>query len=196
MSKEQRILTADELKLMRSVCNNALEHAIFEFLRSTGCRVNEMVHVERQDLDIEHNEVYLKVTKRKVKWEGADGAFKSEMKPRYSVLDEEAVGALRIYLKTKNFRPQSRLFPRTTRAVRDMVKRWAYEAQIQRPEEVHPHTFRHTRATDLLARGVPEAYIMEVLGWSKGSTTFRTTYQHAPREVIRAQILKAGRANE
>ena len=192
MSKEQRILTSDELKLMGSVCNNALERAIFEFLRSSGCRVNEMVNVERQDVDMEHNEVYLKVTKRKVKWEGDDGAFKSEMEPRYAVLDEEAIGALRIYMKTKNFRPQSRLFPRTTRAVRDMVHRWAREAKIQRPEEVHPHTFRHTRATDLLAKGVPEAYILQVLGWSKGSTTFRKVYQHAPREVIRDKILKAG----
>jgi integrase len=113
------------------------------------------------------------------------------------VLDDAAVQAIRVYLKAagRADHPKGKVFPRTTRAVRDMVHRWADTAGIQRPEEVHPHTFRHTRGTYLLAAGVPETYIKQILGWSKGSKTFERVYQNAPRDIVRDRVLKAGKGD-
>jgi len=191
MAKEQRVLTEAELNSMRGACSNGLELAIFETLRSTGCRNNELVNILVEDLNLDQNEVYIRMPKRKVHWK-KDGGFDSVSEPRYTVLDQAAVAAVRAYLKTRDTRPKSKVFPRTTRALRDMAKRWASEGGVQRPEEVHPHTFRHTRGTYLLASGVPEPYILQMLGWSKASATFRKTYQHAPRDIIKDRVLKAG----
>lgn len=41
------------------------------------------------------------------------------------------------------------------------------------PEQVHPHLFRHSRATGLLEQGVPVAYISKFLGHEHYSTTER-----------------------
>jgi integrase len=181
---------------MRLRCASVLETAIFEALRSTGCRVNELANILVEDLNLDQSEVYVRKPKRKVHWE-KDGGFTSTLEPRYTVLDEDAVQAIRVYLKAagKGDKPKSRLFPRTTRAMREMVHRWANTAGIQRPEEVHPHTFRHTRGTYLLANGVPQPYILQMLGWSKGSKTFEKTYQNAPRDIVRDRVLKAGKGD-
>jgi integrase len=189
--KPQRILTEAELSAMRSVCDTPLELAIFEALRSTGCRVHELCAILKEDLNLDANTVYLRKTKAKVHWK-KDGGHDSVIEPRTAVLDEQAVGALRSYLSTfKRVKPQTVIFPRTTRAIQNMVKRWATQGNVQRPEEVHPHSFRHTRATELQSKGVPSTYIKDSLGWSRGSTTFETTYDHPAQDVVTKTILGA-----
>jgi len=187
--KPQRILTEAELAAMRSVCEDPLELAIFETLRSTGCRVHELLSILKEDLNLDANTVYLRKTKAKVMWK-KDGTFESIIIPRNSVLDDNAVAAIRSHLSTlKKLKPQTKVFPRTPRAIQHMVKRWATRANVQRPEEVHPHTFRHTRGTELQYKGVPTTYIKDSLGWSRKSTTFETTYDHPPQDVVTKAIL-------
>ena len=147
----------------------------------------------KEDLNLEANTVYLRKTKAKVHWK-KDGGFDSVVEPRTSILDEHAVGSIRSYLSTiKKVKPNTKVFPRTTRGIGNMVKRWAAQANLQRPEEVHPHTFRHTRATELQSKGVPVTYIKDALGWSRGSTTFEVTYDHPPQDVVTKTILGAKR---
>ncbi|VVB50482.1 Tyrosine recombinase XerA [uncultured archaeon] len=192
MKNTRRILTQAELTAMRGKCSNALEQAIFETLRSCGCRVDELVHVLREDINLEGNQVHIRKPKKVVTWTNRrTGEYESVSNPRDSILDEAAVVALRVYLKTKDFKPGSRVFPRTTRAIHGMVKRWASDAKVQRPEEIHPHTFRHTCGTMLLAQGVPEPYILQILGWSKSSRTFRETYNDPPMDIVKDRVLKA-----
>jgi len=191
-----RIFTDSELESMRNTCSNALELAMFEFLRSTGCRVSEMLSVLKEDLNLDENEVYLRKTKAKVKWSkevGPDGKkrFESIVEPRYAILDEIAVGAIMRYLKIRIFKPKSRVFLRTSRAVQNTVKRWAKDANLRHCEEIHPHIFRHTAATRMLAQGVPIPFIKQSLGWSKGSVTFEKYYEHTPRDIVRDTILNA-----
>jgi len=192
---EREVLAPNELAKMRSKCNNTLEVAIFEFLRSTGCRVHELVAVLREDLKLEENEVFLRKTKAVVtdRRRSADGSITCEttMKPRYSVLDDEAVGAIKRHLKTKEFRPNSKIFDRTTRAIQKMVKRWAKDAGIMQAELVHPHLFRSTTSTYMLADGTDRKYITESLGWSPTSKIFDKHYNRPPHDVVKDRILAA-----
>ena len=56
-----------------------------------------------------------------------------------------------------------RLRPLHTNAVREMLKRLADKAKIEK--RVHPHQFRHTFAHDWLASGGQETDLMRLAGW-------------------------------
>jgi integrase/recombinase XerD len=52
-------LTMDEVELLRQNCETLRESAILEFTYSTGCRLSEIVNVDKEDID--WNEMTLKV---------------------------------------------------------------------------------------------------------------------------------------
>jgi len=53
---------------------------------------------------------------------------------------------------------------------------------------VHPHLFRHSRATYLISQGVPEAIVCELLGWRVGSSIVRRYVHLSGRDVQRALL--------
>ena len=57
------------------------------------------------------------------------------------------------------------------------------------PERVHPHLFRHTRATDLYKAGMPLSYVAEFLGHVNVNTT--DIYASADVEMLRKAMEKA-----
>jgi integrase/recombinase XerD len=75
------------------------------------------------------------------------------------------------------------------RHIRRIVKKYAIEAGVRKPEEVHPHTLRHSYATHLQNRGLPLNYIQQVLGHESLETT--TIYVHLGTERLRDMIEKA-----
>jgi len=64
----KRALTEAELQAMREHCGSKRDLAIFEFLRSTGCRVHEMLFALISDVDIKNKRVFLRKTKAKPQW--------------------------------------------------------------------------------------------------------------------------------
>lgn len=46
-----KALNMDELEWLRDACRTPLEHAIVEFFFATGCRVGEVVRINRADVD-------------------------------------------------------------------------------------------------------------------------------------------------
>lgn len=191
---ERDILTDAELSKMRAECATPLEIAVFEFLRSTGCRVHEMTSIFREDLKLEEKLVFLHKTKAIIVWgkKTPDGKrpFEVKMDPRYAILDDNAVGAIKRYLKTVDLKPKSRVFDRTTRAIQKMVKRWAQNAKIDRAELVHPHLFRATTSTQMLMDNVSLPVIKQALGWSPKSQTFESNYNKLPRDAMRDIVLE------
>ncbi len=62
------------------------------------------------------------------------------------------------------------------RHIRRIVKDYAVKAGVRKPDEVHPHTLRHSYATHLQDQGVPLNVIQQLLGHSRVETT--TIYLH------------------
>lgn len=52
-------LTAIEMEQIRKACRTIREKAIVEFFYSTGCRVTELIRMDKKDVDFERCEVYL-----------------------------------------------------------------------------------------------------------------------------------------
>lgn len=68
VKRPKRALTDAELQAMREQCKSKRDLAIFEFLRSAGCRVHEMLFTLIGDIDLKHKRVFLRKTKAKPRW--------------------------------------------------------------------------------------------------------------------------------
>jgi hypothetical protein len=107
----------------------------------------------------------------------------------------EAVEHLRIWLDA--YRPASQdvpLFinawgkPMTRDALEKLVKRTAKRSGITK--RVHPHAFRHARATFLLIAGYKPSIIKRMLGWKPNSPLLDSTYGHLTDRDTRKEILE------
>lgn len=185
-NRRRRTLTSRELDAMTDAAETDKERAMFQFLRATGCRVHEMLAVRRQDVDLDAPAVTFLVTKGKVRRKKT-GESVTEEEPRetpLNIFDDRAISALRTYLRSGGIKLDRRIFPVTDRTVRDVIKRLAERGNVRAWGEVHPHTLRHTAATEALRMGFEAVEIKHMMGWSKFSTTFETTYAHPTTEGL------------
>ena len=152
------------------------DRAILELLFSAGLRVSELTSVNRDKINLEKQNFSIK---------GKGG------KTRIVFISDTAKKALEKYLK-KRTDTDPALFVRlpgcarsgearsssvksgedlrlTPRSVQRIVKKYAAKAGIVK--DVHPHTLRHSFATDLLANGADIRSVQEMLGHSSITTT-------------------------
>jgi integrase/recombinase XerC len=148
--------------------------AILELLYGTGVRVSELVGMNLEDLDLAERWILVRGKGRK---------------ERQVPLGSKAVVALEKYLAERQPAENERgvfLNHRgtrlTDRAVRMIVK--LYSTAILNDPAVHPHCFRHSYATHLLADGADLRSIQELLGHARLSTTQKYT------QVALADLMK------
>lgn len=168
--KEIEFLEKEEIeRLLSTPKGTSLEslrdRAILEILFSSGLRVSELVSLNRENFSLANNEFAIegKGGKRRVVFlsEAAQKALYMYLKKRQDV--DEAL--LVRHHKTKND-SNLRLSVRT---VQRIVKKYAIKAGITK--DIHPHTLRHSFATDLLRNGADIRSVQMMLGHSSISTT-------------------------
>lgn len=157
----RRALKQCELDQLRSACQDLRDHAIIEFLYSTGCRVSELVVIKMCDIDWELQRVKL---------------FGKGRKHRVSFLNDRATAALNAYLKVRQgggeyvfvskYKPHTPLQKEgIEKIVRDISERAGYNTPVT------PHILRHTMATLALQAGMPITDISRILGHESLETT-------------------------
>ena len=57
VKKLKKPLSEDDMEKLRSLAKTKRNKAIIEFLFSTGCRVSEMVNVNRNDVDWQNGQI-------------------------------------------------------------------------------------------------------------------------------------------
>ncbi len=141
------------------------DRAILEILFSSGLRVSELAALNRENFSLANNEFTVK---------GKGG------KRRVVFLSEAAQKALYMYLKKRTDTDEA-LFIRhhktkddsslrlSVRTVQRIVKKHSTKAGITK--DIHPHTLRHSFATDLLRNGADIRSVQALLGHSSISTT-------------------------
>lgn len=150
-----------ELEQMRSVCETPREKALLEMLYSTGCRVSELIALNRQDIDYSNNRV-------KVLGKGN--------KERYCFLNAKAQLSIKKYLFSRaddsealfvaGKRPYNRLGKGT---IEKEIKSIGKRAGINR--DVFPHLLRHTFATHMLEHEAELSEVQAMLGHESPQTT-------------------------
>lgn len=169
-----------QVEALRRACNNLRDRAIVDLLRSSGIRVAECVGLDRRDVDLDGREVTV---------------FGKGEKWRVSYIDAAAVVSIRAYLATRTDEnealfvseraPHRRL---STSGVRKALHRLTPESGVQ---NVIPHRFRYTMATDALLAGMPVESVQSVLGHSRIETTMH--YAHVCRAKVKTDYQRFAR---
>jgi integrase len=131
---------------------------IFDACINTGGRIDEILHIKPTDFDWERNNLTLRVTKRK--------AAKKERvgKPRTFCISSQFARRMRAYIKENKIADDSILFPMTTQAVYQMMKRTLKKIEIKDWYNFSLHNIRKTHGNYLKAMGIDSGEICYRLG--------------------------------
>lgn len=153
-------LSPEELEKVRCACERERDLAIVEFLYSSAVRVSELTALNRDDICWESDDVMV---------------LGKGNKEREVYLNARAHLHLKQYLESREddnpalFVGEREPHERLTRAgIEYIIKKLGVAAGV---DNVHPHRFRRTSATDLLRMGMPIEQVQELLGHSKIETT-------------------------
>lgn len=162
---ERAAMSHLELEIIRSACRSNREHALIEFLFSSGCRISEVCDMMIEDVDLDKHTAIVRHGKG------------DKRRPIY--LSDAAAVILRKYLKARrdkdphlfvrSRRYHTGVFSMTPDALRRDVAKVLARTKIS--THITPHVFRHTFATLAIQSGMPVEQIQRVLGHANISTT-------------------------
>ncbi len=160
------------------------DRAILELLFSSGLRVSELTNLNRDHVNLEKGEFSVRGKGSKLRIvflsEDARRALSRYLDSRDDVDPALFVGHPKKGLQNKEAaaRDSARLTPRS---VQRIVKFYAKKAGILK--DVHPHTLRHSFATDLLLNGADIRSVQSMLGHASITTT--QIYTHITNERLK-----------
>lgn len=158
--KVKKPLSAKEVEMLRSACESERDLAIVECLYSTAVRASELLQLNRSDISFSKDDIIVlgKGNKERITYLNARSHIHLQ---NYLALRTDDNSALFVSSKA----PHDRL---TRRGLESILNKIASSANV---ENVHPHRFRRTSATDLLNAGMPIEQVQELLGHKSIETT-------------------------
>jgi len=186
--KEVEFLRVEEVeRMLESASGNDFralrDRAILELLFSSGLRVSELINLNRDKLDLKNQEFSVRGKGDKIRVVFiSDTAKQALQKYLDKRMDIDPAVFVRDTKALEKFRPrvdQPRADKKgvrdinnlrlTPRSIQRIVKYYAAKAGIIK--DVHPHTLRHSFATDLLINGADIRSVQSMLGHSSITTT-------------------------
>ena len=155
-----KFLTEFEIEHLREACFSPMEKSLFEFMFSTGCRIGEIVSLE----------------KNRINWSDRSAIVRGK-----GDKEREVYFNIRCEIWLKRYLDQrldadpaifvTERYPHrmSIAQMRYIIKRISNRAQINKT--IHPHQLRHSYATHLLNNGAPLEVIQSLLGHEKSETT-------------------------
>jgi site-specific recombinase XerD len=177
-SELERLLEAangEDMKCLR-------DRAILELLFSAGLRVSELVNINRDQINLKNQEFSVRGKGGKIRIVFISDTAKKALE-KYLEKRTDIDPALFIRLPRKGIKnPEKKGNLRITqRSIQRIVKYYAAKAGIVK--DVHPHTLRHSFATDLLANGADIRSVQAMLGHSSITTT--QIYTHVTNQGLK-----------
>lgn len=179
----KKVIKVNELKAIFKYLDNMQDRGnatsykmITYILYDTGIRPNELLNIEKNNIDLEKRFLYLETTKTGI--------------PRHVFMSQEITIRLKEYLKINNNSKylfynnlRNRQFNRN-----DLKSFWRRVKKATNISVLNSYMFRHTYITDLIDLNVPLVVVQNQAGHSKISTTM--IYYHNSTKV-QAEALKA-----
>lgn len=185
-SRQIEFLTPEEVeRLLSSAKGEDLaslrDRALLELLFSTGLRVSELVALDRDHLNLKRQEFSVRGKGDKIRIvfvsDTARNALEKYLNKRMDI-DPAVFVRMR---KGANVEADEDSLRLTARSIQRIVKKYATKAGIVK--DVHPHTLRHSFATDLLQNGADIRSVQELLGHSDITTT--QIYTHVTNKGLK-----------
>jgi site-specific recombinase XerD len=158
-------LSEEEISAMINACKNVEEEFIFTLMLTTGLRRNELVKLKLVDIEDNHILVHGKGSK-----------------DRRLILQPAVVALMKDYLDYRNTKYSDKseylLVSKMScgysgESIRQKIQRIGERAGLspERLEKIHPHTLRHTFATNLVGSGADIRIVQGALGHANLNTT-------------------------
>ena len=168
----QLLADADLKRFYRAIqqCGDVQHEILLKLLFYTAVRVNELVHIEVRDVDLDACKIFINRGKgAKDRYILFPASFRLVLKSHL-----HAAPRNRYLFETRRFGPF------TTRRIQQIVQAYRETAGITQP--LHPHLFRHQMLTYLTSKGLTDAQIQLISGHqSKKSLEI---YQHLSLQSV------------
>lgn len=165
-----KALSEEDTENLREGCKTPLEHALVEFLYTTGCRIGEVHRLNRNAIDWDNRSCIVL------------GKGNKEREVYFSI---KCAIWLKKYLNSRKdndvalFVTERAPHRMSIAQIRYVVKRVARRSEVE--ANVYPHKLRHSYATHLLNNGAPMEGIQTLLGHQKLETTMLYAQLSGPR---------------
>lgn len=185
--QEVEFLDADEVERIFEAASGAgpkalRDRAILELLYSSGLRVSELTSLNRDQVNLKTQEFSVRGKGGKIRVVFISDRAKNALE-RYldKRSDVDPAVFVRIGLKQIEKSKSKDNLRLTPRSIQRIVKHYATKAGIVK--DVHPHTLRHSFATDLIKNGADIRSVQEMLGHSSVTTT--QIYTHVTNKQLK-----------
>lgn len=168
--KKHEVLDYSEVQSMIDAATNLRDKAIVACLFSTGCRISELLNLNRGDIQ-----------------NGEATVLGKGSKLRPVFFDKTALEALESYLDTRHDNIPALFISGQYRRitvcrVEQILHVLAAEAGIEK--NVTPHVFRHSTITDYIQNGAPMGIVQRMAGHDSIKTTL-DIYTHVSDDTLR-----------
>lgn len=155
--------------------NNLVYKTMVYLLIDTGARINEVLNIEIKNISITKNEILLVTTKTKT---DRTVFFRNDTKDLIRQTIKKSRSNFLLYNNEKD------------RLIKYEDVRFFFRKmkRILNIDELHPHMFRHTMATNWLEAGADLLSVMETLGHKNLETTER--YLHMSKKHIKKTYME------
>jgi site-specific recombinase XerD len=162
------------------------DRTILETLFSTGLRVSELVKLNRDQINLDRKEFGVRGKGNKIRVVFLSDIAADWIK-RY--LDVRKDSYLPLFIRYGGRKINDKAGEKmrlTARSVERIVKKYSKKAGL--PIDAHPHTLRHSFATDLLISGADLRSVQEMLGHESIRTT--QVYTHVTNKHLKEEYTK------
>lgn len=177
------LITPQEAQKLIQSASTLRDKAIINLLWETGARIGEIANLKTQDIQFDKGQATINLF-------GKTGARR--------VMILESVRDLKNYLtiRTKEAKhdfvfclegTRNKNAPMTHASIMKLLKQATKKSQLNK--KIHPHLFRHSRASFLASKGLSEAQLCFIFGWALGSKQVRT-YIHLSQQQVQNALLE------
>lgn len=152
-----------EIERLKEACTTIRDKALVCFLLSTGCRIGEVVSLNRADVDLQNMQCKVRGKGDKERVVFIDNVARMNLR-RYEFARSDTSMALFAGRGSERMTPSG---------IRKMLKVLGRRAGV---ENVHPHRFRRTLATSLINHGMAIQEVSRILGHDQLDTTMKYVY--------------------
>jgi site-specific recombinase XerD len=168
-------LTNEEIQQFMSVINNSEHKLLFKTLYGMALRVSEALNIKVSDVNLTEGVVKL--------WDTKTASFQVGVIPNW------LIGDMAQHIECNNLKNSDKLFKITNRTyVWMLAKDYAQKARLNK--EISTHTFRRSRALNLLNKGMALEKVSKFLRHKNISTTME--YLNITVDDIKQDLKRIG----
>ena len=174
----KKILSEAEIEALIESTNNARDKALFKFVADTGCRIKEALNMTIGDIDFTSQPPLATI-------DGKTGPRTVPLMTSATTMQEY----IEHFHPYKND-PKSDLWLTLDSQCKKLSYSTAYKnlkASARRADirkNVSPHILRHSRATEVAKRGLPQDLANKYFGWTRNSNMFATYTNTTQQDLI------------